>query len=66
MNTTFQKTLSKSPAEIIFERKINRERLVSQETIRAKELLKPPERMFQVGEDVLVKVEQRSKKEDRF
>jgi len=39
---------------------------VSQKRIRAKELLEPPKRMFQIGEDVLVKVEPRSKEEDRF
>ena len=37
---------------------------MSQGTIRVKELLEPPKRMFQVGEDVLVKVEQ--KFEDGF
>ena len=55
-----------SPAEIIFERKISKKRFVSQGKIRAKEWLEPLKRMFQVGKDVLVKVEQRSNKEDRF
>jgi len=66
MNATFQKTLGKSPAEIIFGRKLSRERFVSQGTFKRKDLLEPPRRVFQVGENVLVKVEQRSKEEDRF
>jgi len=66
MNTTFQKTLGKSSAEIIFGRKLSRKRFLRQGTLRGNNLLERPKRMFQVGENVLVKVEQRSKEEDRF
>ena len=52
MNATFQKTLVKSPVEIIFGRKLSREQFVSQGTFREKDLLEPPKRMFQVGECV--------------
>ena len=39
---------------------------MSQRTFRGKDLLEPPRRVFQVGEDVLIKVEQISKEKDRF
>jgi len=39
---------------------------VSQGSIRGKDLLELPRRVFQVGENVLVKVKQRLKEEDRF
>ena len=69
LNATFQKTIGRTPAEMVFGRKIFRERWYStsndaggqmnQQTVQTK-------RNFQVGDTVLVKAEKRTKEEDRF
>ena len=68
MNATIQKTLGKSPAEALFGRKICRERWISNEPIK-EEIPKQKyltKRRFQIGEEVLVKIETRTKDKDRF
>ena len=68
MNATIQKTLGKSSADVLFGRKIWRERWISnkstREEIPKKEYL--TKRKFQIGEEVLVKVESRTKNKNRF
>ena len=70
MNVTIQKTLGKSPAEIILGRRLNRERWVNKGNIRGakreEDSMRSPRRTFSVAENVLVKVEQNMKDEDRF
>lgn len=66
MNATVQKTIGTSPAEIIFGRRINRYRVVGQkQSIDIKKEI-PPMRTFEIGDEVLVKVEARSKDDDRY
>jgi hypothetical protein len=68
MNATIQKTTNKSPVEIIFGRKLCRERWVSSrpEDKTAIGPLYPTKRRFQTGDEVLVKVETRAKDKERF
>jgi len=68
LNATVQKTLGCSPAEIIFGRTICRETWVSQ----TPDLQKPADnesktrRSFQIGDEVLVKAESRTKDQERY
>ena len=70
MNATFQKTLGRSPAEEIFGRKICRERWYDNKQLSNK--IKEPEeiyttlRSFNIGDEVLVKAETRTKDKDRY
>jgi len=59
MNATIQKTVSKSSAELLFGRKICRERWISNKSIREKIPKKEylTKKKFQIGDEVLVKVE---------
>jgi len=69
MNATMQKTIRKSPAEIVFGKKISRERWQESESLRSTEESIPDEptnRQFEVGDYVLVKLETRNKSQDRF
>ena len=63
MNATIQKTLGKSPAEVLFGRKICRERWISNKSTREeipnREYL--TKRKFQIGEEVLLKIKTRTK-----
>jgi len=71
MNATVQKSIGQSPAEIIFGRKINREQWhtvlepkMNEEEERMKDTT--TKRLFYVGDQVLVKVESRTKDKDRY
>ena len=73
MNATFQKTIGRSPAEIMFGRKICRERWYGNNQSRQQELptteqdiAYPTRRSFDIGDEVLVEVEERSKDKDRY
>ena len=68
LNATIQKSLGKSPAEIVFGRKLSRECWVSQrQTDEDKPSIKyPTKRIFQVGDDVVVRLETRTKDKNRF
>ena len=68
LNATFQKTIGRSPAEIVFGKKINREHWYSQrdETQEEKKETEQTERKFNIGDEVLVKVELRSKDKERY
>jgi hypothetical protein len=70
MNATFQKSIGRSPAEVIFGKKIHRERWygkdeLAQEGQTTKETI-TPRREFNIGDEVLVKVESRTKDKDRY
>jgi len=69
LNATRQKTIGKSPAEIIFGKKISRESWYetdNQKMIREKGKEIPTKRHFEIGDEVLIKVETRNKSQDRF
>ena len=70
MNATVQKTLNSSPAEVIFGRRLCRERWLSNEKISMNEgsinQKYPTMRKFQVGDEVLVRAETRTKDRNRF
>jgi hypothetical protein len=73
MNATFQKSLGRSPAEVIFGRKICRERwyssnhmLIGEQNERKPDKTYPTKRSFDIGDKVLVKVESRTKDKDRY
>jgi len=68
MNVTIQKTLGKSPVEALFGRKMCRERWISNEPIKEKTPKQKylTKRRFQIEEEVLVKIEARTKDIDRF
>jgi len=70
MNATVQKTLNMSPAEIVFGRKLYRERWVSRSGGCKKKEFQNTDyltrREFQEGDVVLIKVETRTKDNDRF
>ena len=73
LNATFQKTIGRSPAEIMLGRKICRERWYGNTRSQQKEhpkteheIVYPTRRSFDIGDEVLVEVEARSKDKDRF
>jgi hypothetical protein len=73
MNATFQKSIGKSPAEIIYGRKIYKERwygrnhtILVERTKEDSESRYPTRRSFNIGDQVLVKVEMRTKDKDRY
>jgi hypothetical protein len=70
MNATFQKSIGKSPAEVVFGKNIYRERWFgkdefSKETQTTKGTIST-RREFNIGDEVLVKVESRTKDKDRY
>ena len=69
MNATFQKAIGRSPAEIIFGRKICRERWYNNNHshhLIEQDLIYPTNRSFDIGDEVLMEVESRSKDKDRY
>ena len=72
MNATFQKSIGRSPAEVIYGRKICRERWYSSRQTPQKEDTGSPNeryhtrRSFNIGDDVLVEVESKTKGKDRY
>ena len=80
LNATVQKSLGVTPAEIVFGRKINRERWHYGNQVNRTELVKEQKekndskdnngeitiRRFNVGDEVLVKIENRSKNQERY
>jgi len=70
MNATVQKTLNSSLSEVIFERRLCREQCLSNEMISTNEgsinQKYPTIRKFQVGDEVLLRAETRTKHKNRF
>jgi len=70
MNATVQKTLYSNPAEVIFGRRLCRERWLSNEKINTNEgsinQKYPTMRKFHVCDEVLVRAETRTKDKNRF
>ena len=67
MNATRQKTLGVSPAELVFGRKIHRERWFDSQKDDKKSMEETPtKRQFQVGDEVLIKLETRTKDNERY
>ena len=73
LNATVQKSIGCSPAEVIFGRKICRERWYSKEHLQQRideseetQEVHETRRTFNVGEKVLIKVEARTKDKDRY
>ena len=78
LNATYQKTLGKSPAEIIFGRKINRLQWYENQQINREEITRQikeqqnkmeegiTKRNFTVGDKVLIKKEIRTKEQDKY
>ena len=65
INATVQKAIGRSPAEVVFGRKISRERWMPTRP-RTEIAREATRREFAVGEDVLVKREVRKKDEDKY
>ena len=67
LNATFQKTIGKSPAEIIFGKKIYREGWYSQDIkLQQEKEDTTTRRNFEIGDEVLVKVETGIKSKDKY